>query len=148
MPQPGTLIRAWNKIDGKAEVGPAERPKVVQSSYAKTPSRAFMKGAVQDRTAKLFSRRGSSAKPSQDLNIAPGIVPEGVQRFSQLGADSMADEMPEVDHFLGSSDMLKLRRVLNHLFLDHGEQRLGALCFSGLDPARDFKISHRDLHSP
>ena len=32
--------------------------------------------------------------------------------LSQRYADSMADEMPEVDHFLGSSDMLKLRRVL------------------------------------
>ncbi len=34
--------------------------------------------------------------------------------LSQRYADELAVEMPEVDHFLGSSDMLKLERVLEH----------------------------------
>src|SRR6185503_12847192 len=32
--------------------------------------------------------------------------------LSQRHPDDLAREMPEVDHFLGSSDMLKLRQVL------------------------------------
>ncbi len=34
--------------------------------------------------------------------------------LSQRYADELAESMPEVDHFMGSSDMLKLSQILNH----------------------------------
>ena len=47
--------------------------------------------------------------------------------LSQRYPDELAGELPEVDHFLGSSDMLKLRKVLG------GSGRSG--CSSGIRPS-------------
>ncbi|HEY6079518.1 MAG TPA: 30S ribosomal protein S12 methylthiotransferase RimO [Polyangiaceae bacterium] len=99
-----------NRVDSEVMLGVAER---AGYSHVADPELAnvivvntcgFIDAAKQESISTILALSEHKGKSCEKL-VVSGCL-------SQRYPDELASDMPEVDHFLGSSDMLKLERVL------------------------------------